>query len=784
MGRVTRAKAAQVAEELHIDADAVLELPSESNAAAAEYGHENDATAATKALTPQKHNQSAEDRKPLEEVAPNDNGASEKGDAVDVQEAEVREVEGSELAKSTRGKKGKKGRGGKKGVNAVSEEEEVGGGADAEAEGAKMEDILQAEPVDPGVEAVIESEDKEFNNDSVEKMAEGMLSQQSHASHVRCTRLQGTAMDALQMSPKPKRLAVEESSTPAPMTQGQTPKTAESLDGTANGNIPDDFSSAQKPSEQPEVMRSASPPPTATPKTIDTLREETPAKRSTSNKENMEPEVTSPFSPGAGTPEPESRLNVSVIATPARAHAETVEAGAEQAKETGEMATPQDQITATDTLDDAAEKVDQEAAVPASQEKSKPATKVKPAPTVRTTKASQARMSLAQSAKADAEKGPALGRSSSVRQSAALGRSSSTSQSAAPQTSSHGRSSSVRQTVASNARSEPVAPSKHVPCGTAGAKEDSSADSNQKQPADLNPHSKPRPVTLSFPTPPPPPKSKKAPTTSTFRLPGEAVAAKLKAAREERMKKEETEKKPVPFKARPAPNMSGSVGSGGGLKKSASVIVRGTAGSRARESMAAAGKIGESSASASGRKRAKTALASSSMTNAAHASKRVSSIGKPPSTTAAATAKAPLAAAKSGLTVSKRSSVAPSANTENKARASSLNTTTVANAARAPSNGTVKGKEVFNRTALAKSTAEREKKEKEEAAKRARVAAAERGRALSREWAEKQKMRKMGKGVGDKGEVKGEVKGADAEQAEAGLSTASPAIPEVAEDSV
>lgn len=55
-----------------------------------------------------------------------------------------------------------------------------------------------------------------------------------------------------------------------------------------------------------------------------------------------------------------------------------------------------------------------------------------------------------------------------------------------------------------------------------------------------------------------------------------------------------------------------------------------------------------------------------------------------------------------------------------------------------------KGKEVFQRAAQAKTTAEQQKREKEEAAKQARAAASERSRQLSREWAEKQKMKKSG----------------------------------------
>jgi hypothetical protein len=50
--------------------------------------------------------------------------------------------------------------------------------------------------------------------------------------------------------------------------------------------------------------------------------------------------------------------------------------------------------------------------------------------------------------------------------------------------------------------------------------------------------SKRRPISMSFPTPPPPPKSSKPPTRPTFQLPGEAVAAKLKAQKEERLRRE------------------------------------------------------------------------------------------------------------------------------------------------------------------------------------------------------------------------------------------------------
>ena len=60
---------------------------------------------------------------------------------------------------------------------------------------------------------------------------------------------------------------------------------------------------------------------------------------------------------------------------------------------------------------------------------------------------------------------------------------------------------------------------------------------------------------------------------------------------------------------------------------------------------------------------------------------------------------------------------------------------------RPPSSGTKKGKEVFQRAVAEKEALDKQKREKEEATKRARAAAAERGRIASREWAEKMKLK-------------------------------------------
>jgi hypothetical protein len=208
-----------------------------------------------------------------------------------------------------------------------------------------------------------------------------------------------------------------------------------------------------------------------------------------------------------------------------------------------------------------------------------------------------------------------------------------------------------------------------------------------------------RPASVSASHVAPVVKSSKPPTKPSFQLPGEAVAAKLKAQREERMKaeKEEEEKKErekTAFKARPVPR-----------KSSAPVTVRQTSASRARESLMTGGGLTKENGAPGA-----TSLAA----------KRMSS--------------APTAAA------AKRVSVAPSTVTNPK-RMSTI-------APKAPIDAAaqrVKGREVYNRDKKEKEALDLERREKEEAAKKARAEAAERGRIASREWAERQKRKLMEK---------------------------------------
>lgn len=326
-----------------------------------------------------------------------------------------------------------------------------------------------------------------------------------------------------------------------------------------------------------------------------------------------------------------------------------------------------------------------------------------------------------------------------------------------------GRASSVRnKTVALKAgptQGPPIrrAPSTKASISRPNTVRDRSSTMKRDLPENLStkektptviPHSKPRPVSLSFPTPPAPPKSTKAPTKSTFQLPGEAIAAKLKAAREERKKKEEEDvEKRRAFKARPAPkikdapSVARSATSGDSKKKEAEeaekrrvfkarpapkpkagpAVVRQTASSRARESL----MLGKQPSGAD--------------TTTSNGIKTVSR----PSTATKCVPNAPEAIAEGtdragvpGITVAKRVSiVAPNT--------SRVRNSSVTTASQGAPSGTKKGKEVFQRAVNDKEALEKQKREKEEAARKARADAAERGRIASREWAEKMKLKTL-----------------------------------------
>ncbi|KAL8975352.1 MAG: hypothetical protein Q9197_000430 [Variospora fuerteventurae] len=201
-----------------------------------------------------------------------------------------------------------------------------------------------------------------------------------------------------------------------------------------------------------------------------------------------------------------------------------------------------------------------------------------------------------------------------------------------------------------------------------------------------------------------PVKSTKPPTRSNFELPGDAVARKLKEAREERMKREEEEKakKPV-FKARP-------------VRLSQAPLVKATATSKARISMAR----GEIPAVTAGKEISPNLKVTPRPRIVTNSGKRLSTLSGN---------KRPAAVpVNSSSRVSRGPPPSMVRQSINSADAALLK---------------AKGKEVFNRGQIEHDEREKMRKEKEEAAKKARADAAERGRIASRQWAEKQKARKV-----------------------------------------
>jgi hypothetical protein len=221
-------------------------------------------------------------------------------------------------------------------------------------------------------------------------------------------------------------------------------------------------------------------------------------------------------------------------------------------------------------------------------------------------------------------------------------------------------------------------------------------------------------------------------------LPGDAIAAKLKAARAERLKREEEEAaKRKEFKARPVP---------GGAKPKP-YEVKQTAASRARLSIAGNTETGSNKENNSfgGLKRSSTVTGATSTSNkrntiiANSSSKRSSVIANEKKDIPPLFVPKRQASVSSNTTANRGSSITSSMNSL-KARRTSM--TLNAKATVTPQDVAFqrqKGKEVFNRDKVEKESREKERREKDEAMKKARAEAAERGRQASREWAEKQK---------------------------------------------
>ena len=260
-----------------------------------------------------------------------------------------------------------------------------------------------------------------------------------------------------------------------------------------------------------------------------------------------------------------------------------------------------------------------------------------------------------------------------------------------------------------------------------------------------------RPISMQFPTPPPPPKSAKPPTKPTFALPGDAITAKLKAAREDRLKREEEEaQKRREFKARPVP---------GSIKNKPTAAVKQTAASRARQSIIGGenskdGKEDTPAAAATGAK-------PMTMTTTGAGLKRSSTVTAATTTTTSTKRTSTLPHTKPASTAGPKPNPThaespPKCPTTTLSRSSSVSLPkrTSSTASRNPPSRTVtatdvalqrqKARAIFNRDKVQKEVRDRERREKEDAAKKARAEAAERGRLASREWAERQRKKGLG----------------------------------------
>ncbi|KAF3034090.1 hypothetical protein E8E12_005918 [Didymella heteroderae] len=248
-----------------------------------------------------------------------------------------------------------------------------------------------------------------------------------------------------------------------------------------------------------------------------------------------------------------------------------------------------------------------------------------------------------------------------------------------------------------------------------------------------------RPISM-----PPPPKSTKPPTVPSFQLPGEATAAKLKAQKEERLKRMEGvggAEKPAlrPISMPPPPKSTKQL-----TKPSFQLPGEATAARLKAQKEERLRRMEEAEAA---KKVAAAALVRKPIAHRPRESllaRDAPGVSIPP----------PLqtgAPQRSTSIASKRSSIG-GASASRSVSTSSANRNSVLLAEGGKSTVTpvdaaalkVKGKQVFNRDRMEKEAMDRERREKEEAAKRARAEAAERGRIASREWAERQRKKLMG----------------------------------------
>jgi hypothetical protein len=243
-------------------------------------------------------------------------------------------------------------------------------------------------------------------------------------------------------------------------------------------------------------------------------------------------------------------------------------------------------------------------------------------------------------------------------------------------------------------------------------------------------------------TPPKASKSTKPVTKSDFQLPGEVIAAKLKAQREERLKREqEEEKKRKEFKARPV------------MKPMKSYEVKDTLKSKARMSMMSSSinvaqkssEAGDTSSRPAVRPSMPTSRSSSTLrltTQGPRPVANTSSLRSKPATVIMTQVRKPaISAATMGRSIAREQHQSTSRSSLSSSRKSDA-TALIATEPQPRQKAT--GAEVFKRPMLQKAMEERALKERIEAQKKAKADAAERSRQLSREFAAKKAGSKSG----------------------------------------
>ncbi|KAI5250370.1 hypothetical protein E4T43_00113 [Aureobasidium subglaciale] len=338
------------------------------------------------------------------------------------------------------------------------------------------------------------------------------------------------------------------------------------------------------------------------------------------------------------------------------------------------------------------------------------------------------------------------------------------------------RNTSVRSSIRPSARAS-MAP-----------RPGSSQFAEPSNPADI-PHSKPRPMSMSFPTPPPPPRSSKAPTQATFQLPGEAIAAKLKVDKEARLKRQaeagtgstkSTYKPPPPPKSSKPPTKAtfqlpgeavaaklkaekeerqkrqeenGNVAAKKAYippvtTKSTKPVTKATfqlssdvfaAKMKAQKEERQKKEKDEEEKREAARKTGFKARPVPKVKEPAVVRMNAASRARIPSNETNSTTRTTSVRDSISTTASKRlSSFHPTASSSSTAELPPRAATSFQKRqSMAPF--VSKGKEVFGRAVATKEKEDKEKKEKEEAAKKARAEAAEKGRQASRDWAAKKK---------------------------------------------